>query len=134
MYHQRITQPDESQWRLRMTFNKEITAADIEEATAEDENNQQRGNVQLQARDSLAGEEMTWPEKFHFVFVATGYSVSAHQAMLRPLRRLFVEGETCGFPETERNYRVKFHKDVVRRDAGIWLQGCCEQSHGVSQA
>ncbi len=32
-----------------------------------------------------------------------------------------------------RDYKVKFAPGAVADDAGVWLQGCCEGTHGVSE-
>jgi len=34
--------------------------------------------------------------------------------------------------EVGRDYQVKFSPDVIAPGSGIWLQGCCEGTHGVS--
>ena len=115
-----------------MIFNQEIVAADVKEEASDDGNNGCLGRIQLRVREGLTGVEIPCPESFDFVFVATGYSQSAHEAILRPLARWFANGERHGLPQTERDYRIKFHEGIVSREAGVWLQGCCEESHGVS--
>jgi hypothetical protein len=32
----------------------------------------------------------------------------------------------------QRDYRVNFADKAIGADAGVWLQGCNEQTHGVS--
>ena len=34
--------------------------------------------------------------------------------------------------EVNRNYSVKFDTNAVQPGSGLWLQGCCEGTHGVS--
>jgi L-ornithine N5-monooxygenase len=89
------------------------------------------------------------------VVAATGYRRNAHVDLLRdtwPLLPEMVAENTstdsfdCWVVETEadsgsitrklevdREYRVRFAPGAVAFDAGIWLQGCCEGTHGVSQ-
>lgn len=67
------------------------------------------------------------------VFAATGYIRNAHEAMLQPAESL--RPETNGGEEkwqVQRDYRVKFKAGLVNDDAGVWLQGCNESTHGLS--
>lgn len=85
------------------------------------------------------------------VIAATGYQRNAHVDMLRGAWDLlpkarpgvteFKKGITGWNVETEegerkmavgRDYRVKFAPGAVADEAGVWLQGCCEGTHGVS--
>lgn len=68
------------------------------------------------------------------VVVASGYVRNAYEEMLQGLRELMpgggdVEGKnwTVG-----RDYRVDFEPGAVAPDAGVWLQGCNERTHGLS--
>ena len=133
MYHQRIHEPDESKWRLRMMFNMGVISAQHEDDGHSHLNGDQSPQVQLRVKERLTGKETLLPDKFDYVFVATGYSRSTHEEMLRPLLTWFADGESYGRPKTERDYSVKFREGVITNDAGVWLQGCCEESHGVSQ-
>lgn len=85
------------------------------------------GQVCLKLRDTRTGEtEMT--AGFDAVIVATGYVRDVHEVLLKPARDL-IKGEFC---TVERDYKVKFREGTVAEDSGVWLQGCCEGSHGVS--
>lgn len=128
LYGQRIHEPDESQWRLRLLFNKEVVAV-TQPSDSTSDSDPRRRPIQLQLRDVRNRTEIVSPEPFDLVVVSTGYSRNAHEAMLKPLNGLFAGGDR---PKTERDYRVKFRDGAVSRDAGIWLQGSCEESHGVS--
>lgn len=85
------------------------------------------------------------------VIAATGYQRNAHVEMLRgtwdmlpkatPSAAEFAKGITGWNVETEqgerkmavgRDYRVKFAPGAVADESGVWLQGCCEGTHGVS--
>ena len=33
--------------------------------------------------------------------------------------------------QVKRDYRMRFADKQVSEDAGVWLQGCCESTHGV---
>lgn len=85
------------------------------------------------------------------IIAATGYQRNAHIDMLKgtwdmlpkavPGTTMFNKGVTGWNVDTEqgerklsvgRDYRVKYNAGSVAADAGIWLQGCCEGTHGVS--
>ncbi|PHH63925.1 hypothetical protein CDD81_5373 [Ophiocordyceps australis] len=86
------------------------------------------------------------------VIAATGYQRNAHVDMLRetwdllpkayePRGLEFGKGISGWNVDTDqgerklavgRDYRVKFAPGSVADDAGIWLQGCCEGTHGLS--
>lgn len=66
-----------------------------------------------------------------YVFTATGYKRNAHEEILSALTGLLPES-TEGKFSVKRDYSVVFKEGKVDRDAGIWLQGCNEGTHGVS--
>ncbi|KAK5657927.1 hypothetical protein OQA88_2476 [Cercophora sp. LCS_1] len=89
------------------------------------------------------------------VICATGYQRTAHIDMLKDSWSLLPEVES-GLPSTKgrwtvetpgsgkgafpstrvlevgRNYGVRFSPEAVTPGSGIWLQGCCEATHGLS--
>ncbi|GAB7361956.1 hypothetical protein MBLNU230_g1993t1 [Neophaeotheca triangularis] len=75
------------------------------------------------------------------VVVASGYRRDAHEEMLRGVEGLKPlasggdsgkEGRKAAKWEVQRDYRVKTRPGAVSEDAGIWLQGCNEGTHGLS--
>jgi L-ornithine N5-oxygenase len=67
------------------------------------------------------------------VFVATGYFRDLHETLLKDARHLMPGGALEGAKWTVgRDYRINFENKRVGEDAGVWLQGCCETTHGVS--
>lgn len=67
------------------------------------------------------------------VFVATGYYRDLHETLLKDARHLMPGGDLQEAKWTvQRDYRVRFENKKVSEDAGVWLQGCCETTHGVS--
>jgi L-ornithine N5-oxygenase len=67
------------------------------------------------------------------VFVATGYQRDLHETLLKDARHLMPGGDAEGAKwEVARDYRVRFADKQVSENAGVWLQGCCESTHGVS--
>ena len=83
------------------------------------------------------------------VLVASGYRRNAHEDILRPVQSSFATNDDNDSrdiangngrvrnsnvdraPLVERDYRIRFRKEAVSEDAGIWLQGCNESTHGV---
>lgn len=67
------------------------------------------------------------------VFVATGYHRDLHETLLKDARHLLPGGDLRDAKwEVRRDYRLHFADKKVSDDAGVWLQGCCESTHGVS--
>lgn len=85
------------------------------------------------------------------VIAATGYQRNAHVGILKNAWDLLPKATPGGLEfgngisgwnvNTEqgerkmavgRDYKVKFAPGAVAEDAGVWLQGCCEGTHGVS--
>jgi L-ornithine N5-oxygenase len=66
------------------------------------------------------------------VFVATGYHRDLHETLLKDARHLMPGGELEGAKwQVQRDYKINFTEKSVGDDAGVWLQGCCETTHGV---
>merc|ERR1712000_594647 len=85
------------------------------------------------------------------VVAATGYQRTAHVDMLKgawdllpkaaPSQVEYRKGISGWNVDTEqgerniavgRNYQVKFNPGAVAEGSGVWLQGCCEGTHGLS--
>jgi L-ornithine N5-monooxygenase len=119
MYMQRVQQPDEERWQHRILNSSTVVTVDA---------NRDNGlRLQIERYGHLAAHD------FDAVVLATGYARDAYEDFLAPARYLMPGGDAPGKTwEVERNYRVKFEKDAVAEDAGVFLQGCCEGTHGVS--
>ena len=104
--------------------------------------------------DAAAQDDIDEIIQADLVIAATGYQRMAHVDMLRdaydllpkaapvpagksPLRR-GIAGWDVETDQGERklavgrNYQVKFKPGAVADGSGVWLQGCCEGTHGVS--
>lgn len=64
------------------------------------------------------------------VVVATGYDRMGHKSIMRELEYLSPGKDWA----VDRDYRVQFQEGAVQDDAGIWLQGCNEATHGLSDS
>jgi L-ornithine N5-oxygenase len=99
------------------------------------------GGVQLEVEDKSAlyfsekagGQQRRETLDVDAVFVATGYHRDLHETLLKDARHLMPGGELAGAKwRVQRDYRIDFMEKSVGQDAGVWLQGCCESTHGVS--
>jgi len=148
MYHQRRTLgTDETQWPHRVMAGRRILKV-------EEKGEQLRIQTAIfppgeDVTDGpLVGEETL---DYDLVICATGYQRMAHVNMLRDAWSLLpesaesslapgakdkwlVEGDKSAkrVLEVGRNYGVRFTPGSVANGSGVWLQGCCEGTHGVS--
>ncbi len=151
MYHQKRTLgPDEKKWPHRILAGRDILAA---------EDNGERLRLKITLLPGSAAADGPLEEEdmdVDLVICATGYKRTAHIDMLKGTWPLLPEasaGET-GLPrkdrwlvdapaktqeastrviEVGRDYGVQFSSGAVAPGSGIWLQGCCEATHGVSR-
>jgi L-ornithine N5-monooxygenase len=131
LYMQRIRYPNETDWRHRLLPYRTVTS--IEDSPTVP------GGVRLRIRNEsgkfylgCGGSEEEIMD-VNVVFVATGYRRDAHEEMLKDARSLMPkESRESGKWQVRRNYGVVFEEGSVSEDAGIWLQGCNEKTHGVS--
>lgn len=65
------------------------------------------------------------------VIVATGYERNQHESLLAHAES-FRPKVSNGHWTVSRDYRVCFKEGTVSPQAGVWLQGCCEDTHGLS--
>ena len=136
---QRLDEPDETKWRCRIIPNRVIESASRSEADSRIRlnvvdsrdfgDNQGKNEIHDKQKDSLDVD---------YVFAATGYVHNAHESILAPAEHLLPlscsdENETSPSRfRVARDYRVQFDEDKVDSEqAGIWLQGCNESTHGV---
>lgn len=120
MYLQRLREPDSQKWSFQIQGSRELCGAT------------QMGDekVTLSFSKTRSNDKRETVEPgFDLVFVGTGYTRQAHAEILQPIQHLLEDT----YSSVERDYRLKLKKGVVGPDCGIWLQGCCETSHGVSQ-
>ncbi|MCJ1462254.1 hypothetical protein MMC07_000854 [Pseudocyphellaria aurata] len=128
IYEQRIRTQDEETWQHRILPYRYVTA--VEDLPS-------NGLIRLHFRNgSSACEESSSFTKetvdVDAVFAATGYVRNAHEEMLRPAEYLKPVTECLNNWHVARDYRVRFEPGTVSDDAGVWLQGCNESTHGLS--
>lgn len=91
--------------------------------------------VNLQLGNPDAKKRTKEDEEFEvdYVFTATGYVRNAHESMLSEVKNLLpASAQQEGKFRVGRDYRVSFEQGKVDDNAGVWLQGCNEGTHGVS--
>lgn len=115
LYMQRLQQPDEQKWPHRILKHRQVVDAMAE-----------RDSVKLTVQHMTDGTQENL--QVDAVIVAAGYSRDMHEAILDPVRHLTRSGEDFN---VSRDYRVELDEARVSKNAGLWLQGCNETSHGV---
>lgn len=127
LYMQRLEILDETQWPARILSNCAVLSASQSPGS----------NVTLRlcfkGKRSDKAEDEVEDLEVDYVFTATGYERNAHEEMVSDLRTLLPEHMAAAEKlPVGRNYRVEYDEQKVGSQAGIWLQGCNEETHGVS--
>ena len=132
LYAQRLATPDERAWAHRI-----FPLSDVFGVLAEGGDD---GRLRLRLRHMYTSEESTSEgAAFDAVIFATGYSHDAPPVLLRPVSGLLADasgggdggGGDGGWCAVARDYRVVFRPGAVADGTAIFLQGCCEDTHGV---
>lgn len=128
MYQQRLLDPDERDWRHRILPYRTVSGAEDVPVkklrlTLQDCSGRCPDNEDTTQEDTIVDA----------VVVATGYVRNAHEGLLRSARYLMPGGDAPNTAWTVgRDYRVQMDSRKVSSSAGVWLQGCNENTHGVS--
>lgn len=131
LYRQRIKDEDETAWQHRILPFRSIMR--VEDLPGSD-------CIRLHIKnDSHVYGESTCMKKesldVDLLVAATGYTRDAHEKMLRPAEMLRPDRDPDDQDKkwrVTRDYRVIFRPGSVSEDAGVWLQGCNESTHGLS--
>ncbi|OJD10180.1 hypothetical protein AJ78_08700 [Emergomyces pasteurianus Ep9510] len=124
LYRQKLLEPNPANWPLRLVTSREVTGL------KEFPNSQ----VDLQLKDTQSGRVEYTGSRYDLVVLATGYTRNPFASMLKPLEQILEVPKTGEQYHVDRDYRLRFLQGRVKNDAGIWLQGCCESSHGLSDS
>lgn len=153
MYHQKRTLgPDERSWPHRILSGRDIVG--VQDVPG--------GGLRLRVAPLLppgGGQDGPLLEQedvdVDLVICATGYKRTAHLDMLKDAWHLLPKTAAAGAEESQkdgqwllddadgkesctrvmevsRDYAVKFSAGTLASGSGVWLQGCCEATHGVS--
>ncbi len=110
LFHTLYLQKVRGHERLRFLRRREIVDAHSD-----------NGSVWLRLQDYDTASESSLP--YDAVILATGYTRKQHETMLAPLKPFLQNFEV------DRNYRIRSHADF---HPGVYLQGSCEATHGLS--
>ncbi|KAF3761420.1 hypothetical protein M406DRAFT_342218 [Cryphonectria parasitica EP155] len=160
MYDQkRELGPDETNWPHRIMGGRQIVSVEEGEEKLRLKLRQALpGDVTLEADGLVETNDQIVDSSFEEVLdvdllvAATGYRRTAHVDMLKDAWKLLpkVQDGVVGGPsradqwpvqtengdrrvlEVSRDYKVKFAEGTVASGSGVWLQGCCEGTHGLS--
>ncbi|KAI9757934.1 MAG: hypothetical protein M4579_003270 [Chaenotheca gracillima] len=130
LYTQRLLHEDEESWQHRILPQRIVESV---EDTFHDDRlvlNIREANCAAPKRKGVAfGETM----EVDVLLVATGYARNAHEEMLESCRHLRpAQDKESEEWKVARNYRVQMDQEKVHKNSGIWLQGCNENTHGLS--
>ncbi len=122
----------EEHWRHRILPYRQVR--DVQDSPVA------KGGVRLQVQDgsplylsAVPNAQEGWETMdFDAVFVATGYHRDLHERLLKDARHLMRGADVNDAKwQVGRDYQLLFAEHKVDEDAGVWLQGCCESTHGV---
>ncbi len=122
-YLEGMANADETQWHGRIIPDRTVTeVVPKEDGTGV--------TLTLAATSDLENGRKPVTENVEatMVFYATGYQRDAYKTILADSTELLPEGQFVA----DRNYALRFAEGKVAQEAGVWLQGCNEQTHGVS--
>ncbi|KAE8145797.1 L-ornithine N(5)-monooxygenase [Aspergillus avenaceus] len=128
MYVQKVQNPDETQWQHRILPGRKITRVEHYGP-----NKRMRLHVKAikDEKDSIVGDGKETLE-VDALMVATGYNRNVHEQLLKGVQHLRPTHQERWVPNRE--YRVDLDPSKVSAQSGIWLQGCNEQTHGLSDS
>lgn len=89
--------------------------------------------IRIDPVTSSSGPERTEVLEVDALMVATGYVRNAHEELLAKVVHLRPTGQGDKW-QVRRNYSVVLDPSKVSPHAGIWLQGCNESTHGLSDS
>lgn len=130
LYSSRIQYPNESDWPQQILTHRTVTGMDgIKDKDGP--------RIQLHIRNdsgSYHAHELSKEETLDvdLVVVASGYKRNAHEDILQGLTHLRSTGAESDRWTVNRDYSVDFPEGTIAADAGVWLQGCNESTHGLS--
>lgn len=123
MYQQEMCNPNKKEWQHRILTER--TVLGLEKSPGE-----KSMRLRLLQQANGVREDVL---EVDILVVATGYVRDGHEELLLPARHLMDGGDE---PQkqwaVQRDYRVRLDPNKVNHSAGIWLQGCNENTHGVS--
>lgn len=124
IYRQKLLDPNPTNWPMRLITDHEITGLQEQSSTT------LQSKVKLQMKNLRTGAAEVTDDDYDLVVFATGYKSNTTSGTLKGLASL-LRSPAPGQFSVNRDYRLQFLDGKVARDAGVWLQGYCENTHGV---
>ncbi|CCX16267.1 L-lysine 6-monooxygenase (NADPH-requiring)-domain-containing protein [Pyronema domesticum] len=121
MYLQRLRSPDERTWKHKIHALREVVG---QEWVGEE------GRVRLKLRNTRTGEMEVTEDTYDAVVCGTGYKRDVHERLMAGSTHLLRDGSWA----VGRDYAVLFKEGAVAQGSGVYLQGCCEKTHGLSDS
>jgi L-ornithine N5-monooxygenase len=76
----------------------------------------------------IKGSRTFIERRYDLVIAATGYKHDGHMDLLRPM----IEQSQLGNWSVGKDYKLNIPSLPLSQDTGIWVQGCNEETHGLS--
>ncbi|KIW47750.1 uncharacterized protein PV06_00415 [Exophiala oligosperma] len=124
LYLQGIKQPDRTMWQHQVLSSRDITEVVDDKATG--------GLILTLTNLEPLSNRSTENLPVDAIILATGYRRDAHIDMLRDCQS--INANRNGHWQPGRDYGLKLDPHSVDEGMGIWLQGCNEGTHGLSDS
>lgn len=124
IYRQKLLDPNPANWPMQLITDREITGLQENSAGVS------QSKVKIQMKNLRTGAAEVTENDYDLVVFATGYKSNTTSGTLKGLESL-LKTPASGHFSVDRDYRLQFKDGKVARDAGVWLQGYCESTHGV---
>ncbi|EED21788.1 L-ornithine N5-oxygenase SidA [Talaromyces stipitatus ATCC 10500] len=128
MYMQKVKSRNPDDWRRIILPQREIIQVDQEAAD---------GRLAVHIRPVQKQDHNTAEKKvLHLdaLIIATGYTRNTHEKLCAPLEDLKPSHAESNGWKVNRDYSLVLDRDKVSLDTNIWLQGCNESTHGLSDS
>lgn len=122
MYHQRLKEPNTEKWQHQILQKCRITDLYDDESG--------KTILTFMRNESTNASRPATKMQVDAVVLATGYVRDTHDQLLEGCD--FINGSADGNWVVERDYQVLLNRDLVDPGVSIYLQGCNEQTHGLS--
>ncbi|KAF1921203.1 L-ornithine 5-monooxygenase (L-ornithine N(5)-oxygenase) [Ampelomyces quisqualis] len=137
LYMQRIrhgnSPAEEAHWPHRIMPYRRVVEVEASPVVKEGIRLHMQDSSPLYLSDTPGASEQREVLDVDAVFVATGYFRDLHETLLKDARHVMAGGDSMDAKwSVGRDYRIRFEDGRVSEDAGVWLQGCCEKTHGLS--
>ncbi|KAK5037482.1 hypothetical protein LTR13_004639 [Exophiala sideris] len=124
LYLQSIKQPDKARWQHQILPSTEVTEVADYKSTG--------GLLLTLTNMNPLSDKATQKLPVDAIILATGYRRDAHVDMLKDCQP--INANRDGQWQAGRDYGVKLDPEHVEEGVGIWLQGCNEETHGLSDS